>query len=172
MTTDTKHTEHDDRIPAALQTVCLASNRGEEVNVPPPRNMAFKGRSVSNVLASNRGEEVNVPPPRNMAFKWRSVSNILASNRGEEVNVPPPRNKTFKGCVSKVFSSMLRCKTKKQACEKPVQLLAPIVDEVRQSIIFLFLMHIAFEKTSKPKTHAVFSSCSPQRQYQYPHRNS
>jgi hypothetical protein len=30
------------RIPASLQAVFLASNRGNEVNTPPPRNAAFK----------------------------------------------------------------------------------------------------------------------------------
>jgi hypothetical protein len=36
------------RIPASLQAVFLASNRGNEVNTPPPRNVAFT--TFSNIL--------------------------------------------------------------------------------------------------------------------------
>jgi hypothetical protein len=44
------------RLPAALQAVFLASNRGEEVNTPPPRNLAFK--VFSRMLSSKEKKQV------------------------------------------------------------------------------------------------------------------
>jgi hypothetical protein len=46
MTSNTKHATRNDRIPAALQAIFLASNGGEEVHVPPPSNAAFKVFSI------------------------------------------------------------------------------------------------------------------------------
>jgi hypothetical protein len=40
--TNSSTTDLGGRIPASLQAVFLASNRGNEVNTPPPRNVAFK----------------------------------------------------------------------------------------------------------------------------------
>jgi hypothetical protein len=42
------------RIPASLQAVFLASNKGQEVNTPPPRNVAFKTFSYILNLKSKR----------------------------------------------------------------------------------------------------------------------
>jgi hypothetical protein len=40
--TKSSTTDLGGRIPASLQAIFLASNRGNEVNTPPPRNAAFK----------------------------------------------------------------------------------------------------------------------------------
>jgi hypothetical protein len=52
------------RIPAALQAVFLASNRGEEVNTPPPRNLAFK--IFSRMLRSKSKKQVYAKSVKNV----------------------------------------------------------------------------------------------------------
>jgi len=50
------------RIPASLQAVFLASNRGHEVNRPPPRNAAFKvfqGRGVGGLFRFKSSRSAN-----------------------------------------------------------------------------------------------------------------
>jgi hypothetical protein len=55
------------RIPASLQAVFLASNRGHEVNTPPPRKVAFKTFSYILNLKNKRQQyekqDAKVPTP-------------------------------------------------------------------------------------------------------------
>jgi hypothetical protein len=66
------------RIPASLQAVFLASNRGHEVNTPPPRKVAFKTFSyILNLKSKRRGQyekqgskKAKVPTPVVVKVSW------------------------------------------------------------------------------------------------------
>jgi hypothetical protein len=65
------------RIPASLQAVFLASNRGHEVNTPPPKKVAFKTFSYILNLKSKRrqyekqgSKKAKVPTPVVVKVSW------------------------------------------------------------------------------------------------------
>ena len=71
-THDETFSGEEERIPVALQAVFLASNRGKEVNEPPPGRIAsksFKTKSLWNRLSPRRKSKSisipaeNFPPP-------------------------------------------------------------------------------------------------------------
>jgi hypothetical protein len=77
------------RIPASLQAVFLASNRGHEVNTPPPRKVAFKTFSYILNLKSKRrqyekqgSKKAEVPTPVVVKVSWSTRRGTGRSTSG------------------------------------------------------------------------------------------
>jgi hypothetical protein len=76
MNTSSSTTNFGGRIPASLQAVFLASNRGHEVHTPPPRKVAFKVFSYVLNLKSKRQqyEKAKASTPFVVKVSWSYLS--------------------------------------------------------------------------------------------------
>ena len=69
--TDSSFAAPPSRIPVALQAVFLASNRGYEVNKPPPEQVASKVYGSNNLQRS-----VSSDAAQQLSRKWREIGQI------------------------------------------------------------------------------------------------
>ena len=93
--TTTTTTATPSRIPAALQEVFLASNRGETVDKPPSGGLAFRlfrrprRQSISNSTKSSSLASSIIPHAFHSLFSNSSLSNNNASNRKDNKSHNP-----------------------------------------------------------------------------------
>lgn len=160
MTTKQSH----GRIPVALQAVFLASNRGEEVNTPPPGNVAF--RMFQSMFQRNNNKQTQEPASQaNRGFfgmtktrmRRASTKDIIHNSKGQPrrasaTHVPsfgertcPIRDISFE-CASPTRSRQTTStyKTKMMSDSAPDDV------SIASSVTFTVL-HNAKKKTKKSK---------------------
>ena len=88
------------RIPTTLQSVFLASNRGNEVHKPPPENVAFKVffRNWFFQRGGNKSTDDEAKPKRGF-FQGRRGKNVKKENKDR--NVMPQAPVTPAGALRK-----------------------------------------------------------------------
>jgi hypothetical protein len=83
------HVQSKSRIPMALQSIFLASNRGKEVHVAPPQQIAMKTFTKPSLFHYNKDKDsaVTVSPPTKRPKSGSFVRRMFFGRRGSHTSL-------------------------------------------------------------------------------------
>jgi hypothetical protein len=93
------------RIPKTLQAVFLASNRGNEVYKPPPKQVAFKTFFRSIMGKGKKSESKSNEPKKTKAEKEQAKKDASYKKKSADPTKPPRPKAEKKVCI--IYSLLL-----------------------------------------------------------------